>query len=226
MKKLLILFIFLFYHFNVFAQDYKDYSQLKHSIFTGAMTSLLSLYQTNLDIGYERKFLTEDLYSPYFALEGAVGIVLPYAWNNDADDNNVGRSNSTGYLFRIMPKYIFPRTVNTYFVASSNYYIQQSYESTRYQTEDFAATYTFDVNSKVIGSNLVIGYREDLVFDRFFMEGSIGFGLKYYWIENNAPVPVETMSDRYRTNSYLMPEANGNHLRWTIPLNFKFGIRF
>jgi hypothetical protein len=214
MKKIVILFVALFFFLGVDAQN--------RGIYINPVPLLLNIYHSNVEFGYSRTFDND------FCTEFGVGVIVPWdVWSGNKY-HDVGRKKGRGVLLHFEPKYFFNESENgrtRLFLGIRTSLFLHDYQSVRYLNLDRSKdVITYDVKTKGFTSNLLFGFRSDL--GRFFGEISFGMGIRGINVDNNSPVPIENLDVQYRLSDIIEPEKKGDYLRFTMLFNFKYGIAF
>lgn len=218
MWKIYSVYILLIFNFSfVKSQEFKS-----NSIYINPI-QVFSLYHSNIEIGYERSI------NKKLSLDHSLGIIIKGdAWGGNKD-YPVERKNGSGFIFHIGPKYYFKsksneKEITNSFISIKPYFVYHNYESNRYKDTSYTEIVKYKINSKNIGCNFLFGQK--YIVDNFFVEYSVGAGLRYLFIKNYSDFDVNDFNDSYRINKYFEPENNGKYFRFSILFNLKFGYIF
>lgn len=216
MKKLILIIFIITIELSANAQQarfYKNYHS--NAISNGTLTTLVGIHPIIADVCYERRFFRRRKNKPHFALEISGGKIIPHY--------GTGKSENSGFIFRVVPKYRFEHNAgSSAFIGWSHYYVHHKYVSTRVARQGNSIDY--NVDSKIYGSSFLLGVQG--VYKYYLLELSSGLGFKIYDIKNDSPIPLNQYRGTQRTPLFILPEGNGRHFRLNIPIHLKLGISF
>jgi hypothetical protein len=127
----------------------------------------------------------------------------------------VGRFGDRGIIFQIDPKYIINSNheMSEYVGMRISYNIH-NYTSTRYLDDNLTQTISYQVNNKALHVGAIFGIQRKNVL--FSPEFSLGLGIRFLNVNNNALRPISEYSKIYRLNPYFTPEEKGNYVKGNI----------
>ena len=184
--------------------------------------SALNIYHSYLTIEYNRSI------NYGFRLNSSLGVILPYdGWSGQGHDSTgrVKKYNGRGVRLALEAQFLLNSKFKGElpYIALETYVSKYKYISERLIDNTSSETRRYNVDSRVLGVNLMLGLY-NFTEDRVNFSFNAGFGIRYLTIKNDLGVPVSSLSERYRNGDRVEPEEDGHHWRFAIPLNFKIGF--
>lgn len=179
------------------------------------LIQVVGIYNASIDVGV---LFQTDKKMDY---EANIGWILPLSTIGEVGGIKTGRKRGKGIELGITPRYKFGES----YLGIFSSYTYHTYNSVRLVSQQqLDVTTNYDVAQQVISNYLTFGCIQGTA--NFYIDMSLGIGLRVIHIKNNAEVPVSEFSETYRLGQFLEIEENGWHKLSGIKICVKVGWIF